>query len=115
MPTHLHRSELDHLQPLDIIFNCGICHDSLRDIYAASEDNKGFGDGRDVGQTTVNKFWIAECGHLICAKHIEGGGRGCAASRFDTFLIHNSRSRRALLSRERATALSMPGLHQISR
>lgn len=68
-------SALDFLDPLDIIFSCGICHDSIRDIYSTAEKNKGFRDGRPPDQDgTVNKFWLTQCGHLVCAKHIEDGG-----------------------------------------
>lgn len=66
--------DLDQLAPLDIIFNCNICHASIRDIYSNVEDNQGFRDGRHPSENAVNKFWMTQCGHLICSKHFEGGG-----------------------------------------
>ncbi|KAI5201635.1 hypothetical protein E4T39_05084 [Aureobasidium subglaciale] len=57
-------------QPLDLIFSCNICHDSIRDIRGPMQDGKELGNIRKP----VAKLWMTECAHLICAKHLEGGG-----------------------------------------
>ncbi|KAG9533788.1 hypothetical protein KCU93_g163, partial [Aureobasidium melanogenum] len=58
-----------HLQPLDLIFSCNICHDSISDIPSPPPDEKELEGIRKP----VAKLWMTECAHLICAKHLEGG------------------------------------------
>lgn len=60
----------NHPQPLDLIFSCNICHNSIRDIRTPRLDEKGLEGVRKP----VAKLWMTECAHLICAKHLEGGG-----------------------------------------
>lgn len=60
----------NHPQPLDLIFSCNICHDSIRDIRTPGPDEKGLEGVRKP----VAKLWMTECAHLVCAKHLEGGG-----------------------------------------
>ncbi|KAI5276462.1 hypothetical protein E4T47_00672 [Aureobasidium subglaciale] len=57
-------------QPLDLIFSCNVCHDSIRDIRGPMQDGKELENIRKP----VAKLWMTECAHLICAKHLEGGG-----------------------------------------
>lgn len=59
------------LQPLDLVFSCNVCHDSIRDICSPLQDEKGL----DGTQKPVAKLWMTECAHLICAKHLAGGGK----------------------------------------
>ncbi|KAI5212071.1 hypothetical protein E4T38_00716 [Aureobasidium subglaciale] len=56
-------------QPLDLIFSCNVCHDSIRDIRGPMQDGKELENIRKP----VAKLWMTECAHLICAKHLEGG------------------------------------------
>ena len=63
-------SDLDVLSPLDVIFNCGVCHDSIRDAYHTKEDIKGSGSDQIPDRSAVDRFWMTECGHLICWKHV---------------------------------------------
>ncbi|KAH0054364.1 hypothetical protein KCU96_g22422, partial [Aureobasidium melanogenum] len=58
-----------HLQPLDLVFSCNICHDSISDIPSPLPDEKELEDIRKP----VAKLWMTECAHLVCAKHLEGG------------------------------------------
>ncbi|KAG9632893.1 hypothetical protein KCU64_g16051, partial [Aureobasidium melanogenum] len=58
-----------HLQPLDLIFSCNICHDSISDMPNPLPDEKELEGIRKP----VAKLWMTECAHLICAKHLEGG------------------------------------------
>ncbi|KAG9895538.1 hypothetical protein KCU98_g15936, partial [Aureobasidium melanogenum] len=58
-----------HLQPLDLIFSCNICHDSISDMPSPPPDEKELEGIRKP----VAKLWMTECAHLICAKHLEGG------------------------------------------
>jgi len=66
----------DNLSPEDVIFSCGMCQATIAEVYATKESNRGFcGDpGDDEG--IVTKFWISECAHITCGKHLEGGGKG---------------------------------------
>ena len=63
--------------PVEVIFSCSICHSTLREIYENAELDKGFRDGNDSEQQNeqlVTKLWLVECSHLVCGKHLEGGG-----------------------------------------
>lgn len=66
-------SDLDYLDPLDIIFNCNICHDSVRDIYPPNENGRD--DSSRANDPVRDKFWMTQCGHLICSKHVERQGK----------------------------------------
>lgn len=62
------------LDPRDIIFSCSICHATVSDIYKNPESNKGLSDGRGPDERDVTKFFLTECAHLTCGKHLQGGG-----------------------------------------
>jgi hypothetical protein len=57
-------------QPLDLIFSCNICHESIRDISSPVQETRELEGTRKPAA----KLWMTECAHLICAKHLEGGG-----------------------------------------
>ncbi|KAI4842552.1 hypothetical protein E4T44_07243 [Aureobasidium sp. EXF-8845] len=57
------------LQPLDLIFSCNICHESIRDISSPVQETRELEGARKPAA----KLWMTECAHLICAKHLEGG------------------------------------------
>lgn len=61
--------------PLDLIFSCAVCQDTVTEIYAeAQEDNSGLRIDPDTDKGIVVKLWLTECAHLTCGKHLEGGG-----------------------------------------
>lgn len=60
----------------EIIFSCGICQATVTEVYATPESNKGFHSGSgDEDDGIVTRLWIAECSHVVCGKHLTGGGR----------------------------------------
>lgn len=65
--------------PLEqIVFSCSVCQATASELYARTESNKGFnsGDSGDSGdEGIVVKLWIAQCSHILCNKHLPGGGR----------------------------------------
>lgn len=58
----------------ELIFSCSICQATVSDVYSTSESNKGFHSGSGDEDCIVAKLWIAECSHIICSKHLDGGG-----------------------------------------
>lgn len=63
----------EQLRPLELVFTCSICNESIHDIYKFSEDNQGFSDRRQSDQKVVTRLWLTECGHLTCSTHLENG------------------------------------------
>lgn len=70
------REREDNLSPQDIIFSCGICQATIAEVYANKESNRGFHSGSGDDEGIVTKFWISECAHITCGKHLQGGGKG---------------------------------------
>lgn len=58
----------------EIVFSCGICQATVSEVYATKESNQGFHSGSGDEDGIVTKLWIAECSHITCGKHLEGGG-----------------------------------------
>lgn len=62
----------------EIVFSCDICQATVSDVYATTEKHKGFHSGSsEEDHGIVTKLWIAECLHIFCGKHLDGGGE-CA-------------------------------------
>lgn len=59
---------------LDIVFSCGVCLKTASEIYATTEGNKGFHSDSGDEDGAVTRLWIGECSHLMCGKHLPGGG-----------------------------------------
>jgi hypothetical protein len=59
----------------EVIFSCGICQATVSEVYTTTESNKGFHSGSGDDDGIVTRLWIAECSHVSCGKHLEGGGR----------------------------------------
>ena len=62
------------LSATDIVLSCAICQATLSTIYRTGDEVHGLTTGDESQGTTVIKFWLTECAHLICSKHFEGGG-----------------------------------------
>lgn len=90
------------LQPLDLVFSCNVCHDSIRDICSPLQDEKGL----DGTQKPVAKLWMTECAHLICAKHLAGGGKRRLPFFWSTLMLFSS----SISSRRASTTRCMSGL-----
>ena len=59
---------------LDIIFSCHVCQATIAEIYESPERDRGFHHPKTSAEQIVPNFWLADCGHLTCSKHLEGGG-----------------------------------------
>ena len=68
-------SSAESLDLPEIIFSYGICQASVTEVYATTESNKGFHSGSGDDDGIVTRLWIAECSHVVCGKHLPGGGR----------------------------------------
>ena len=62
------------LSPADAVLSCTICQETLSDIYADDDGNRGLHRHGESGNGSITKFWLTECAHLTCGKHFEGGG-----------------------------------------
>lgn len=58
----------------EVIFSCSICYALPSDVYATKEHNKGFHSGSGDEGGIVTKFWISDCSHVFCGRHLENGG-----------------------------------------
>lgn len=56
----------------EIIFSCGICQATVSDLYPSDADDPHSHSGDENGMGT--KLWIANCVHIFCARHLDGGG-----------------------------------------
>lgn len=75
MATSSPRRDAKDEYPIEeLIFSCSICQATVSDVYTTSESNKGFHSGSGDEEGVVAKLWIAECSHVTCSKHLEGGG-----------------------------------------
>ena len=72
----------DDVPLIEIIFSCAICQATVTDVYSSTESNKGFHSGSGDEDGIVTKMWIAECSHVTCARHLEGGGEHLQHSGF---------------------------------
>ena len=64
------------LSPVDIVFCCTICQETLSTICADDEQQNGLRKGNeDPHHSKVTKLWLTECAHLTCGKHLPGGGK----------------------------------------
>ncbi|EME38534.1 hypothetical protein DOTSEDRAFT_140871 [Dothistroma septosporum NZE10] len=58
----------------EIVFSCGVCQKLVSDVYSTKESDHGFNSSDHEESGVVVKFWMADCSHTFCAKHLEGGG-----------------------------------------
>lgn len=75
MASSSHYGAEENVPIEEIVFSCSICQATVSDVYLSSESNKGFYSGSGDGDGIVTKMWIAECSHVTCAKHLDGGGK----------------------------------------
>lgn len=62
-----------NFNPLDIIFSCHVCGETLDSIYSEPDDGKGLRLMLGAENGAVVKLVLTECSHLTCVKHLEGG------------------------------------------
>lgn len=59
---------------LDCIFACGVCQATVPEVYSEGHSH-GLNSGDSHQEAAVTKIWIADCSHVFCGKHLEGGGQ----------------------------------------
>lgn len=65
----------DGVTPLDVIFSCQVCTSTFSEVYAGHrEDVRGFSDGINPKERIATRLFLANCSHVFCSKHLEGGG-----------------------------------------
>lgn len=57
-----------------MVFACGMCQATIAEVYATKDSNSGFDSNSGESDGVVTRMWIAECSHIVCGKHLEGGG-----------------------------------------
>lgn len=96
--------------PLDAIFACSVCGDTLTDVYSGPRETvQGLSDGINTKDRLVTRLYVSSCCHVICDKHIEGGnGTSVLLSKMPALILP---LRRAILpSRRCAPTSCMPCL-----
>ncbi|KAF2737262.1 hypothetical protein EJ04DRAFT_431119 [Polyplosphaeria fusca] len=69
------RPEAEEATPLDLIFSCCVCQATFSEIYEGTKESvHGLSDGINSKERLVTKMYLANCCHVICSKHIDGGG-----------------------------------------
>ena len=62
-------------RPIEVIFSCQICYTPISEVYKDLEYDKGFRDKEgSFSEQPITRLWLADCCHVICGKHLEGGG-----------------------------------------
>lgn len=90
---------------VELVFSCSVCAATPSDVYKTSESNKGFHSGSGDDDGLVTKFWIADCSHLTCSTHLEGGGTWLHSACKDQLLTQSSR---ALPPKRRSAESTVP-------
>ena len=68
----------------ELVFSCSICQATVSDVYSSTESDKGFVHSSGDDKGIVTKMWVAECSHITCAKHLDGGGKVSSPSSEET-------------------------------
>ena len=89
MMAHVPVRGASPVTPQDIIFSCCICQATLSEVY--DERDQYIGLHHEPGQPTgrITKLYLTECAHVVCAKHLEGGGK----CRRDSIAIAETKSK----------------------
>ncbi|KAF2002576.1 hypothetical protein P154DRAFT_618338 [Amniculicola lignicola CBS 123094] len=62
------------ISPLEVIFSCSVCYETLPQIYAGHPETVGgLSDGINPTHRLVSRVYLASCCHVICIKHIGDG------------------------------------------
>lgn len=64
------------VNPLDCIFSCSVCANTFSEVYDGRDETvQGLSDGINPKERLVTRLYVSSCGHVICTKHMEGGGK----------------------------------------
>ena len=58
----------------DMVFSCCVCHKTLSEIYDDGDHQSGLHHEPNQPTGRIVKLYLTECAHVVCAKHLEGGG-----------------------------------------
>jgi len=61
--------------PVELIFSCTVCGATLDELYGQPQNERGFNGSGISLDRPATKLWLAECTHLTCNEHLEGGGQ----------------------------------------
>lgn len=63
------------VSPVDIVLSCTVCLETFSTIYDNDDRIDGLHkDGEGPNDGKITKFWLTECAHFTCGKHLPGGG-----------------------------------------
>ncbi|KAG9190554.1 hypothetical protein G6011_08642 [Alternaria panax] len=61
--------------PLNFIYACSVCCASFADVYEGHKETvRGLSDGINLKERLVTRLYLANCCHVFCSSHLEGGG-----------------------------------------
>ncbi|EMD62634.1 hypothetical protein GGP41_003458 [Bipolaris sorokiniana] len=61
--------------PLNFIYSCSLCSATFADVYEGhNESVRGLSDGINPKDRLVTRLFLANCCHVFCSNHLEGGG-----------------------------------------
>lgn len=67
---------------LDLIFSCCVCNATFSEVYEGRDESvQELSDGINPKKRLVTRLFLANCYHVFCSKHLEGGGECPAAQR----------------------------------
>ena len=69
---------LQPVSPLDIVFSCCVCTKTLAEVYGDQGREIGLHQEPTTATGRITKLYLTGCAHVVCAEHLEGGGK-CAA------------------------------------
>lgn len=62
--------------PLNFIYSCSLCSATFADVYEGhNESVRGLSDGINPKDRLVTRLFLANCCHVFCSNHLEGGGK----------------------------------------
>ena len=63
------------ITPQDVIFSCCVCLDTLAEVYDREDRRIGLHHESSQRYGRITKLYLTGCAHVVCAKHLEGGGK----------------------------------------
>ena len=63
------------ITPRDIVFSCCVCLDTLSDVYNDLDHPAGLHHEPSQPKGRIIKLYLTGCAHVVCAKHLDGGGQ----------------------------------------
>jgi hypothetical protein len=65
----------ESIAPLNFVYACSVCCAIVADAYEGHDQTvEGLSDGINPKDRVVTRTYLASCCHVVCSKHLEGGG-----------------------------------------